>query len=116
MATVVYHGSDIKLNLNIEPIDGVSMESYDFSVEVYCDSSATAFGMSKPKTITLTKEDTIMVDKDNALLPISTSLLNTGKVFVKVTAYIPDGDFKNKDQKRTEIVYVNTGVEIKERP
>jgi hypothetical protein len=35
MANKIIYGSDFKLNINIEPIDGKTMDDYDFNIELY---------------------------------------------------------------------------------
>ena len=97
----VYQGTEIKLNVNIEPMKSVSMESYDFKIEVYT---------SPLKVLTFNKGDANRVDANNYIVLVDTSLLGAGDVKCKVTAYIPDGDFK--DGLRTEIAVANTGINI----
>ena len=97
----IYQGTEIKLNVNIEPMKGVSMESYDFKVEIYTLPS---------KVLTFKKSDAIRVDSNNYIVLVDTSLLGAGEIKCKVTAYIPDGDFQ--DGLRTEIAVTNTGIDI----
>ena len=97
----VYQGTEIKLNVNIEPMKGVSMESYNFNVEIYTFPS---------KVLTFNKSDATRVDANNYIVLVDTSLLGAGEVKCKVTAYIPDDDFK--DGLRTEIAVTNTGIDI----
>lgn len=108
MATCVYYGTELKLNIGIEPIDGVSMESYDFNVEIL---SNTNFGQNK---IVIKKEDAIKVDSDNYIVTFDTSKLQTGNVICKIIAHIPDSDFK--DGYRTEIAKIDTGIKIVKIP
>lgn len=97
----VYQGTELKLNIGIEPIGGLTMDEYDFSIEVYCfQNKAIKFG----------KADTIRVDANNYMVLVDTSALGAGELKCKVTAQIPDGDFK--DGIRTEIAYVDTNITI----
>lgn len=98
---VIGLGSEIKLNLNIQPVGGYTMDDFDFVAEVYCKSK---------NSIVLTKDKTIRIDSNNYLLPIDTQDLGHGVVKVKVTATIPDKDFS--DGLRTEVVFIETGIEI----
>lgn len=98
---VIGLGSEIKLNLNIEPVSGYTMDYFDFVAEVYC---------KEKNSIVLTKDKTIRVDSNNYLLPIDTQDLGHGVIKVKVTAFIPDKDFA--DDVRTEVVFIETGIEI----
>lgn len=94
-------GTEIKLNIHIEPIDGLSMAEYDFKVDVFTTPS---------RRITITKEEAKRVDADNYLILLNTSAIGLGNLKCEVTAYIPDGDFD--DALRTEIALLNTGIVI----
>ena len=104
--TKVILGSEIKLNLYIEPIGDISLNDYDFNVSLYCSPS---------KIITYKKEDTkeVVEDPNSRILPIDTNKLGVGRIMAKVTAYLPDGDFD--DNLRTEIVFIDTDIEIKKQ-
>lgn len=103
MSNKIFLGTELKLNINIEPIDNTSMDDYDFTVDVYC---------SPQKSITITKKDAIRIDENNYIILVDTTQLGTGNIKCKVTAYIPDPDFK--DQERTEVVCINTNIKIVE--
>ena len=97
-----YHiGTEMKLNISVDPIGDITMETYDFVVDVFCSPS---------KVLTISKGDAIKVDANNYILLIDTTALGTGKVKVKLTAIIPDDDFS--DGFRTEIAIVDTGINI----
>jgi hypothetical protein len=113
-SNVVFLGTELKLNIKIDPIpkhlnqeieEGDdkewNMEDYDFEVEIFC---------SPRKTITITKDEAIPVDKNNYIVLINTEDIGTGTMKVKVIAHIPDGDFV--DQTRTEVQVEDTGIEI----
>lgn len=105
-AIKVILGSEIKLNLYIEPINRVSINEYDFTVSLYCSPS---------KVITFKKEDTKEVsgDPNSRIIPVDTNKLGIGKIMAKVVAYLPDEDFE--DNKRTEVVIIDTDIEIKKQ-
>ena len=94
-------GTELKLNIHVEPIGDITMDDYDFEVEVWC---------SLKRISTIFKKDAIRVDENNYIVCVDSSLLGHGIVKTKVTAYIPDGDFE--DDLRTEVVYYNTNIEI----
>lgn len=103
-------GTEIKLNLNIDPIDGQSMSEYDWQVELYC---------TPKKSITIKKTDdgtndtdkrVVSVDKNNYLLLIDTTELGAGTIMAKITAHLNDDQFP--DKLRTEIVLIDTGITI----
>lgn len=97
----IYQGTELKLNVSIEPIDGLEMENYDFDIEVFA---------LPPRVLTFKKSDAIRVDANNYIILVDSNLIRTGEIKCKVTAYIPDGDFK--DGFRTEVAVIYTGIEI----
>lgn len=94
-------GTEIKLNIHIEPIGSLCMDDYDFEAEVYC---------SQKKTIIAKKSDMIRVDESNFIVLVDTAIVGAGDLKCKVTAYIPDSDFD--DGLRTEVVAFDTGIDI----
>jgi hypothetical protein len=105
MATIkrneVFLGTEIKLSVEIEPIGSITMDDYDFIVEIYC---------STKRVQTFTKAETIRVNAWNYLVLVNTSELGAGDVKCKVTAHVPDSDFD--DMVRTEVACVDTGITI----
>ena len=99
---VIYHGATLKLNVSIQPIDGVTMDDYDFKIEI-----STPFS---PATASIEKSKMIRIDEGNYRALIDTKMLGLGSVGVKVIAEIPDGDFP--DQIRTEIDVMDLGIDI----
>lgn len=97
----VYQGTELKLNIGIEPVGGLTMDEYDFTVEVYCFQN---------KAIKYSKADAIRVDANNYMVLVDTTSTGVGELKCKVTAQIPDGDFK--DGIRTEIEMVSTNITI----
>lgn len=94
-------GTELKLNVHIEPIGAMCMDDYDFEVETYC---------SPKKAIVTKKSETIRIDENNYAVLVDTAIVGAGELKCKVTAYIPDADFP--DGLRTEKVCVYTGVTI----
>lgn len=94
-------GADLKLNLSIEPINGYSMEDYDFEVKL----SSSPF-----KSITMKKNELIAVDKDNYLVCFSTLDVGSGALKALVFAQIPDEDFKKGY--RNEPIDIDTNIDI----
>lgn len=93
-------GTELKLNLNIDPVGAFTMDSYDWEAEVFCCGEALRIG----------KSEAIRVDDSNYMLLIDTNKTGAGTLKCKVTARIPDTDFP--DMYRTEVNTINTGVEI----
>ena len=102
MKNEVILGSEIKLNVNIKPINNGEFHAADYAFE--CQ-----FYTSK-NTITLSREQMIYMDPDNYIATIDTKLLGVGEIKVKIIAQIPDDDFD--DRLRTEITRINTGINI----
>lgn len=94
-------GTELKLNIHIEPIGDITMDDYNFEVEVYC---------SPKRQVIISKANSIRVDSDNYIVLVDTNVVGAGDLKCKVTAYVPDGDFP--DQLRTEVVCVDTGINI----
>lgn len=97
----IIYGSEIKLNINIKPIDSVHMSDYDFNIVFFTNNESP---------VTLTKEQCKQVDVDNYLAMLDTKQLGLGKLKMKITAYIPDEDFD--DYSRTEVIQQTTGIQI----
>lgn len=98
---VVYVGSEIKVNVGIEPIGGKSMKDYDFECEFYCYAS---------RKIYIAKEAMLMQDDDNYIATLDSKSLGSGSLKCKITAYLQDADFA--DGLRTEVLVVDTGIQI----
>ena len=101
MANQVCLGTEIKLNVHIEPIDGVTMDGYSFVANLYCSPS---------KMIAINKNEAIRIDESNYVCCIDTSNIGIGRLKCKIVAQIPDGDFD--DGIRTEISVIDTGIDV----
>lgn len=97
----LFLGTELKLNININPIGDITMDDYEFIVEAYCFPK---------KVLTIHKEEAIRVDENNYIIRVDTLRVGPGNLKCKVTAYIPDGDFD--DGLRTEVVVINTDINI----
>lgn len=97
----IFIGTELKLNINIEPMGEFTMGDYDWSVDVYC---------STKRVLTIPKSSAIKIDSNNYVLLVDTEELGAGDVKCKITAYIPDFDFP--DTLRSEVSIVDTGLKI----
>lgn len=97
----IFLGTELKLNIHIEPIGDLTMKDYDFNVDVFCSSR---------QVVNIKKEEAIYVDDTNYIILIDTNDIGIGNVKCKITAYIPDQDFE--DGFRTEICGIKTDIEI----
>lgn len=97
-------GTELKINLHVEPINGLHMSDYDFECRFYVYTN---------KYVVVSKTDMKEVDSDNYIALITSELANKigrGAIKMRITAHIPDSDFP--DGMRTEIAEVCTGVVI----
>lgn len=65
----IFMGTELKLNINIEPIGEFTMDDYDWSVDVYC---------STKRVLTIPKESAIKIDSNNYVLLVDTEELGAG--------------------------------------
>lgn len=100
---IVFVGTELKLNINIEPIGTITMDDYDFDVELIS-------GSFKKTSVVINRAAAKKVDSDNYIVCLDTAELGAGMLKCRVTAYIPDDDFD--DGIRTEVVEIDTGIEI----
>lgn len=94
-------GTDIKINIHLDRLDGYRMSDIDFTCNFFIYTN---------RKITIKKEVMIKVDDDNYVACFDSTQLGIGKIMCRVTAYIPDADFE--DGLRTEIETVDTNVTI----
>ena len=100
MREIVYIGSELKLNVNIDPINGKTMDQYNFECEFYCHPA---------KRIKKTKAQMRKVDSSNYIALVDTQELGIGNLSCKVTAYLPD-TYGGSDGVRTEVSLVDMDV------
>ena len=101
MAEII-RGTEIKFNLNIQPISGISMSTFDFYVMAYAQGT--------PQRSVVNKFDCTKVNNDNYTLPVDTAPLGLGLLILDVYAFVPDQDFP--DDLRTEICRIETDITI----
>lgn len=94
-------GTDFKINVHVEPIDGLHMDDYDFTCR---------FSVYTNRVVQVEKKDMIRVDQDNYVACIDSRKIGSGGVKMRFTAFIPDVDFP--DGLRTEVETIYTGITI----
>ena len=97
-------GTELKIRINVQPIDGVHLSECDFTCSFYVTPS---------KIVTFSKEELIMLDNDTYLALINSEELGVGAIKMNIKILVPDDDFPNKV--RTEIDTVNTGITIRNK-
>lgn len=98
-------GTAFKLNINMEPIDNYHMEDVEWEAKVF-----TELGK---KSVSITKDNAIKVNKDNYMIVVDSSVLGAGNYYITLTAMIPDGDIPSG--RRQEVKTAFTGVTIDAR-
>lgn len=87
-------GTEFKMNVHLEPIDGLRMSGYDFECAFYVRAN---------RKVVIPKSKMRKVDDDNYVAMIETAdalRIGRGRINVEITVYIPDNDFS--DGLRTE--------------
>lgn len=97
----VFKGSDLKLNIHIEPLGKLTMDDYEWYIECYCANEVP---------IKIPKDTARRVDENNFIITLNTQQLGIGPLQCVITAHIPDEDFD--DNFRTEISRINTNIII----
>lgn len=97
----VISGTEIKMNVHIDPLGHLHMSDYDFECKFYIFAK---------KAVIITKADMVKLDDDNYLVLVDTTDLGIGKLHLTLTAQIPDADFRNT--MRREIACVDTGITV----
>lgn len=98
----IIRGAEIKFKLNIAPMNGFRMSSYDFHVTAYCKDTK--------QKLEITKDECTMDDEDTYIVPVDTSALGLGELMLDVYADVPDDIFP--DELRTDIARLETHLEI----
>lgn len=101
MVINVEQGTELKLNIHLAPIDGMTLDGYDYTTEVFC---------TPKRSIVVKKSDTIRVDEENYLVRVDTNVTGVGRLACRIIAQIPDGDFD--DGYRTEVVVIITNINV----
>ena len=84
-------GTDIEINVNMQPIGANTMSTVDWKCIFFVDDSSYI----------VTKSQSRRVDDDNYLCPVETATLNRGVLQCRMIAEIPNNLFS--DGLRTEI-------------
>lgn len=98
-------GTELKLNVSIDPIGDLSMDSYDFEIEFFTSKQRYKKRVFKKGGKGIKKEDS-----NNYICCLNTTDVGSGVLVCRIVAYLPDSDFD--DGLRTEIVEFNTKIEI----
>lgn len=94
-------GTELKVNINVEPIDGIHLSQCNFTC---------TFFINPNKSIILNKDNLIQLDDDNYLALLNSEDLGIGTIKMTIRILVPDDKFK--DGTRTEIETICTDINI----
>ena len=94
-------GTEYKIVVRIEPVDGVHMEEMEFTCQFYTRIDAP---------VIVEKKDMIRVDADSYIALVNTEGMSAGTIRNRMTVDIPDRDFP--DDYRREVVDLVTDIKI----
>lgn len=94
-------GTQVKLNIHIEPLGNLHMEDYTFECKFY---------VFPKRFVIINKSEMAKIDADNYVVIVDTTDLGTGPLHMSLTANLPDDDFPEIFRK--EIACVDTGINI----
>lgn len=102
--SIAFLGADVKLLIKIEPIGGITIDSSsDITIEAYCTSR---------RSIKFEKNEIRYSAADNGfIVVVPTEQVGTGTLKCRITVNIDDGD-DLKDNVRTEVTIVDTGIRV----
>ena len=99
----IYTPSDEEINIHLYPIDGYTMDEYDFTCEIFCTSL---------RKKTLRKRDMRRVDESNYVAKLNTAEIGVGAVKIRVLARIPNVNYD--DGYRDVVTYLDPKIVIEE--
>lgn len=107
---VIFLGTEIKLKIEMEPLDDINMSDCDFMLEAYSGNNKNKIVLKKEDDY---KDKAIISSGENAyIFLIDSSQLGVGNLKCKLTLKVQDGDFN--DYKRTEVSILNPNILIKD--
>ena len=94
-------GTELKINVHVEPIDGLHMSGYDFEC---------VFFVYKNRSLVVRKNDMTKMDDDNYIAKVDTEKVGVGSLKMKFIAEIPDSDMNDGLRKEVELVDLNIPI------
>ena len=94
-------GTELKINVHVEPIDGMHMSDYDFEC---------VFFVYKNRPLVIKKNEMTKVDEDNYIAKVDSAKVGVGNLMMKFTADIPDSDMNDGLRKEVELVDLNIPI------
>ena len=97
---IVSLGTELKVNISMEPMDGYTLAATDWWVEFY----------AKRSKVKVLKADATKVDDHNFICTVDSKAVGRGELMAHIEVQIPDSDFG--DGYRTEALTFSTGINI----
>ena len=94
-------GTELKINVHVDPIDGMHMSDYDFEC---------VFFVYKNRPLVIKKNEMTKVDEDNYIANVVSAKVGTGNLMMKFIADIPDSDMNDGLRKEVELVDLNIPI------
>ena len=94
-------GTELKINVHVDPIDGMHMSDYDFEC---------VFFVYKNRPLVIKKNEMTKVDEDNYIAKVDTEKVGVGSLKMKFIAEIPDSDMNDGFRREVELVDLNIPI------
>ena len=94
-------GTELKINVHVDPIDGMHMSDYDFEC---------VFFVYKNRPLVIKKNEMTKVDEDNYITKVDSAKVGVGNLLMKFVAEIPDSDMNDGLRKEVELVDLNIPI------
>ena len=98
---MVIIGTELKININVEPIDDIHLSECNFTAIFYANSE---------NSLVISKEQMIKKDEDNYVALVDSEALGKGLLRMRLEVQVPDSDFP--DGYRKEIGVICTDIVI----
>jgi hypothetical protein len=107
---VIFLGTEIKLRIEMEPIEDINMSDCYFILEAYSGNNKNKIILKKQGEY---KDKAVISSGENAyIFLIDSAQLGVGNLKCKLTLKVKDGDFN--DYWRTEVSILNPNILIKD--
>ena len=101
-SSITIVGTQIKFALSLSLPDRLSMDEVDFSATFYAVSN---------RCVAISKEGMSRQDDGTYVCIVDTDTLGAGRIKCEVEALLPDSSMP--DGKRKEVIFIDTGVDIR---
>lgn len=82
---LIYIPADFSVAINAEPLSGLTMDEYDFDVEIY--------SRTRTRSVKFKKSQLKRKGENSYVAPIGSAVIGAGIVNVRMIARIPDDDY-----------------------